>query len=147
MSESAAQKRERLAKLIEEEKDVLDKLAENDSAASTLAQARDILRGDGSDRSDRDTLAALWRLLLPEECGSDGTEEHEQPHEVEGTVPSQWWLDLKLENQGLRNALEAVVTAYTAWAEDHNDGTYAYYKSDDLMVACVAAREALHDGR
>jgi hypothetical protein len=47
------------------------------------------------------------------------------------------------ENQQLRDALEAVSTAFTAGSEDWNDGTYAYYKSDDLMVACVAARAAL----
>ena len=29
--------------------------------------ARDILRGDGSDRSDRSTIKKLWRLLLPEQ--------------------------------------------------------------------------------
>lgn len=41
-----------------------------------LAQARTILRGTGADRSDRDTLRDLWRLLLPDECGQDGSEEH-----------------------------------------------------------------------
>jgi hypothetical protein len=50
---------------------------------------------------------------------------------------------LVAENQQLRDALGAVSTAFTAWSEDWNDGTYAYYKSDDLMVACVAARAAL----
>jgi deoxyribodipyrimidine photolyase len=50
---------------------------------------------------------------------------------------------LVAENQQLRDALEAVASAFTAWSEDWNDGTYAYYKSDDLMVACVAARAAL----
>jgi hypothetical protein len=50
---------------------------------------------------------------------------------------------LVAEHQRLRDALEAVATAFTAWSEDWNDGTYAYYKSDDLMVACVAARAAL----
>jgi hypothetical protein len=50
---------------------------------------------------------------------------------------------LVAENQRLRDALEAVASAFTAWSEDWNDGTYAYYKSDDLMVACVAARAAL----
>lgn len=29
-----------------------------------------------------------------------------QDHEVQGTVPSQWWLDLKLENQRLREENE-----------------------------------------
>lgn len=32
-------------------------------------------------------------------------------HEVEGTVPSQWWLDLKVENQKLRARL-SVAEAY-----------------------------------
>jgi hypothetical protein len=50
---------------------------------------------------------------------------------------------LVAENQRLRDALEAVASAFTAWSEDWNDGTYAYYKSDDLMVACIAARTAL----
>jgi hypothetical protein len=50
---------------------------------------------------------------------------------------------LVAENQRLRGALEAVASAFTAWSEDWNDGTYAYYKSDDLMVACVAARAYL----
>jgi len=51
---------------------------------------------------------------MPDESGSDGTEEQEQPHEVEGTVPSQWWLDLKVENQELRSEnarLQAMVRA------------------------------------
>jgi hypothetical protein len=50
---------------------------------------------------------------------------------------------LVAENQRLRDAGQTVATAFTAWAEDWNDGTYAYYKSDDLMVACVALRAAL----
>jgi hypothetical protein len=54
---------------------------------------------------------------------------------------------LVAENQQLRGALEAVASAFTAWSEDWNDGTYAYYKSDDLMVACVAARAALERWR
>lgn len=43
-----------------------------------IAQVQMILRGDGSDRSDRDTLRALWKLLLPDECGLDGNEESAQ---------------------------------------------------------------------
>lgn len=30
----------------------------------------------------------------------------ESQYEVEGTVPSQWWLDLKIENQQLRKENE-----------------------------------------
>jgi hypothetical protein len=42
------------------------------SMTDLLQEAREILRGDGGDRSDRDTLRALWLLLLPDECDNDG---------------------------------------------------------------------------
>ncbi len=50
---------------------------------------------------------------------------------------------LLAENQRLREKGQAVADAFAAWSEDWNDGSYAYYKSDDLMVACVKLREAL----
>ncbi len=43
----------------------------------------------------------------------------------------------------LAKALGEVVYQFNMWSEDANDGTYAYYKSDGLMAACVAARAAL----
>lgn len=47
-------------------------------ARRKLVAARAILRGNDSDRSDRDILKALWQLLLPDECGRDGTQEAER---------------------------------------------------------------------
>ncbi len=51
--------------------------------------------------------------------------------------------DALAENQRLREKGQAVADAFAAWSEDWNDGSYAYYKSDDLMVACVKLREVL----
>jgi hypothetical protein len=47
------------------------------------------------------------------------------------------------ERDEARKVLEEVATAFTAWSEDWNDGTYAYWKSDDLMVACAHAQSVL----
>jgi len=46
--------------------------------------------------------------------------------------------------QQLHAAAERVVVDFTAWAEDHNDGTYAYWKSDDLMHSIVNLRTLLY---
>ena len=43
----------------------------------------------------------------------------------------------------LREAATKVADAYTAEAEDHNDGEFALWKADDLVNAIVALRAAL----
>ena len=47
------------------------------------------------------------------------------------------------ERDRLREAATKVTTAYTAEAEDHNDGEFALWKADDLVNAIVALRAAL----
>lgn len=49
-----------------------------------------------------------------------------------------WLLDIA-------EAAQRVTSEYTAWAEDHNDGTYAYYRSDGLASACVTLRSMIAD--
>jgi len=43
----------------------------------------------------------------------------------------------------LREAATKVTDAYTAEAEDHNDGEFALWQKDDLVNAIVALRAAL----
>jgi hypothetical protein len=45
----------------------------------------------------------------------------------------------------LLEAARAVVRAYTAEAEDWNDGEYALWQKDDLIVALVRLRQVLAD--
>jgi hypothetical protein len=47
------------------------------------------------------------------------------------------------EADKLKAALTQITDAYTAEAEDHNDGEFALWKADDLVNAIVAARAAL----
>ena len=49
------------------------------------------------------------------------------------------------ENARLREAGTKVADAYTAEAEDHNDGEFALWKADDLVNAIVALRAALRE--
>ena len=60
------------------------------------------------------------------------------------------WREAEAERDALasvvetqREALERVVREFDMWSEDANDGTYAYYRSDGLMTACVNARAAI----
>ena len=49
----------------------------------------------------------------------------------------------RVEIERLREAATKVADAYTAEAEDHNDGEFALWKADDLVNAIVALRAAL----
>jgi hypothetical protein len=48
-----------------------------------------------------------------------------------------------LEFQTLLDAARAVTTAYTAEAEDWNDGEFALWDKDDLVAAIVALRQVV----
>jgi len=49
------------------------------------------------------------------------------------------------ERDRLREAATKVADAYTAEAEDHNDGEFALWQKDDLVNAIVALRAALRE--
>lgn len=47
------------------------------------------------------------------------------------------------ERDEAQERLRDVVSQFNMWSEDANDGEFAYWRSDGLMVACVKARSYL----
>jgi stress response protein YsnF len=69
--------------------------------------------------------------------------EYEVPWTVDGAY-ERLQADLLRAEEALCLARK-VTDAYTAEAEDHNDGEFSLWKADDLVVAIVNLRAALED--